>query len=848
MFFETFTQDVRIGVRMLVKERSFCALAILVLALGIGGVATMFSVVNATMLRGFSYPNAKRLAGVQVINVTDATQRTANINGFGSQIFMLDYEEMIKEQKSFEYLAGYINGSTVNMTIDGNPQRFTGAYVAQDFFRALGVGPIMGRDFTAEDNKPGAEKVALISHRLWRNSFGALPNVIGKTVNINGKSATVIGVMPPGFNFPLNEDVWLALYNEFPPLPRSTQTQNAPTVAVLGALREGVTVEQAQAEFTTFAKRLAATFADTNKGFDTARVQPLIKSFLSVAIEKQLYAMLGGCFAILLIACVNVMNMQFARATLRAKELAIRSSLGATRCRLIRQMLTESLVLAVLGAAAGILIAFYATDYLQAVTHAQDNPIPGYIVFNIDGTVLAFAVTMAILSAVASGFVPAWIASRSSAVESLKESGRGNTSRSINVITRTLVGVEILISCVLLIAALLYAQAVAHQQHVDYGYDTTAIATARMGLMEGSYPTAESRKLFLRRLLQELRANPAYESVALSNRLRMTFSGAAKIEIEGRTYRDDDTDRPFANFEQVTDRFFETLGSRIREGRDFNDDDVDTKLPVAIVNAAFAQKYFGNASAIGRRFRTVVNGGKLFGPWRTIVGVVDTTRMQGPFSNPNVDDTGFYVPYFSPVTGPVVNGPVKQQFSTIVIRPRGGAARVSATLAKLQGEVSKVDPNLPLYFVGSAKYNLDSFLGPQRILAAMVSIFGLVAIVLASVGLYGVTSFSVNQRTQEFGIRMALGANQRRIMSMVLQQGAWQYAIGAVFGVVITLALAFGVGTQIRQSGQLFDVSPFDAPTYLGVVVVLGIVAFVATIVPARRATRVDPMIALRAE
>lgn len=848
MLLETFAQDVRLGVRMLLKEKSFCALAILVLALGIGGVATMFSVVNATMLRGFSYPNAPRLAGVQVINVTDATQQTANINGFGSQIFMLDYEEMRKEQKSFEYLAGYINGSTVNMTVDGNPQRFTGAYVTEDFFRALGVGPIMGRDFTTEDNKPGAEKVALISHQLWQNSFGSSPNVVGKAVNINGKPATVIGVMPPGFNFPLNEDVWLALYNEFPPLPHNTQTQNAPTVAVLGALRPGVSFIQAQAEFTTFAKRLATAFPDTNKNFDTARVQPLIKSFLSTAIAAQLYVMLGACLAILLIACVNVMNMQFARAALRAKELAIRSSLGATRWRLIRQMLTESMVVAVLGAVAGILIAFYATDYLQAATHTQDNPIPSYIVFNIDLNVLGFVVAMTVLSALVSGFVPAWIASRASAVESLKESGRGNTSRSINVITRALVGVQILGSCVLLIIALLYAQAVVHQQHVDYGYDTSAIATARMGLMEGSYPTAESRKLFLVRLLRELRTNPEYASVALTNRLRMTFSGAAKIEIEGRTYRDDDTDRPFANFEQVTDRFFETLGTRMLEGRDFNDDDVDTKLPVAIVNAAFARKFYGNQSALGRRFRTVVNGGKLFGPWRTIVGVVETTRMQGPFSNPNVDDTGFYVPYFSTVTGPVIDGPVRQQFSTIAIRPRGGAAQVANVLAKLQREVSKVDPNLPLYFIGSAKFNLDSFLGPQRILASMFSIFGIVAIVLASVGLYGVTSFSVNQRTQEFGIRMALGANQRRIMSMVLQQGAWQYTIGATLGVIITLVLALLVGTQLKQTGQLFDMSPFDPPTYIGVVLVLAVIAFAATIVPARRATRVDPMIALRAE
>jgi putative ABC transport system permease protein len=287
---------------------------------------------------------------------------------------------------------------------------------------------------------------------------------------------------------------------------------------------------------------------------------------------------------------------------------------------------------------------------------------------------------------------------------------------------------------------------------------------------------------------------------------------------------------------------------KLLEGRDFNTDDGDMKLPVAMVNTAFVQKHFGNQSALGRRFRTVVSGGKIFGPWRTIIGIVQTTRMQGPFSNPNVDETGFYVPYFSAATGPVLSGPFPQQFSTILIRPKGGAARVNALAGTIQREVNKVDPNLPLYFVASAKENQNAFLGPNRIFAAMFSIFGVIGVVLASVGLYGVTSFSVNQRTQEFGIRMALGADHNRILSMVLRQGAVQYAVGAALGVGFMLMIAVFLGQALKQSGQLFDVSPFDPATYLSVAVVLAVVAFIATIVPARRATRVDPMIALRAE
>jgi predicted permease len=848
MFIESFFQDIRVGLRVLIKEKSFCALAIAVLAIGICGVATMFTVVNSTMLRGFSYPNAARLAGVQVINVSDPTQCTANANGFGSQIYMLDYEEMLQQQQSFERLAGYINGSTVNMTIDGAPQRFTGAYVTPDFFRALGVGPILGRDFVAADNQPGAEKVALISHELWQNNFGGSPAVVGKNVRVNGKSATVIGVMPAGFKFPVNEQLWLPLYSEFPPQPRNVRTASAPTIAVLGLLKPGVGLDQANAEFTAIARRLATAFPDTNKRFDTALIEPLIKTFLPPAITGLLWTMLGFCFGILLIACVNVMNMQFARAALRAKELAVRSSLGATRFRLIRQMLTESLLLAVIGATLGVGLAFYATDYLQAATHNQANPIPAYIVFDLDARVLAIVVFATVLSAIVSGLVPALIASRASATEALKDSGRGNTSRAITLITRGLVVFQIFVTCILLIGSLLQAQSIVRQQHIDYGYDINALLTARMGLMDGDYPTPESRKIFFDRLLREMRALPGVEAAALTNRFRMVFSGSGKIEIEGRSYKPDDSDRPNANFEQVSEGYFATLGARIAEGRDFTADDTDAKLPVAIVNAAFARKYFGRESALGRRFRTVDNGGTRFGPWRTIVGVAQTTRMLPPFNLPQLDETGFYVPYFSSVFGPVQDKPFPQQFATLVLRPRGGAVQTHPLAATLQREVNKVDPNLPLYFVGTPKENQDVFIAQNRIIAGMFSIFGVVAVVLASVGLYGVMSFSVNQRTQEFGIRMALGADHRRILKMVLHQGAVQLVLGLVLGLGLSLVIGIVIRDALAQVGTLFGVNPTDPFTYASVALLLTAVSLVATLIPARRATRVDPMIALRAE
>ena len=849
MILETFVQDLRVGARVLVKEKTFCVLAVTVLTLGICGVASMYSVVNGTMLRGFSFPNAARMAGVQVI---DVTQRNANANGFGGQIFTLDYEAMLEQQKSFDMLAAYINGATVNVTIDGRPQRYTGAYVTADFFRILGVAPLTGRDFATADNRPGAEKIAIISYELWQRDFGGGRDVVGKSVRINGKPATVIGVMPPGFAFPVNEQLWLPLYGEYPPTPRNDRNAQGNTPAVLGLIKRGVSFDQATAEFTGFARQLAQAFPDTNKKFDTALIEPLIKTFTPPNIQGLLWTMLAFCTGILLIACVNVMNMQFARATLRAKELAIRSSLGATRIRLIRQMLTESLLLALLGAAAGVGLAYWATDYLTATLHNSENPIPAYMVFDIDARVLAFVVAATLFAAVGSGFIPAWLASRANAAEALKESGRGNTSRSVSVITRGLVILQILVTCLLLVGALLQLKSILRRNQIDWGYDNGGVLSARMALMEGNYPTPEARKLFFDRLVRELRADPEFEAAALTNRFRMSFTGTSRVEIEGQPYKTDE-DRPNTNFEQVSEGYFDTLRVRILEGRDFTSDDSDGRLPVAIVNAAFARKQFAHDSAIGRRFRTVGNNGQLFGPWRTIVGVVPTIRMLGPFNNPLVDDTGFYLPYFSTVFGPAQAAPATQQFATVIVQPRGsaGPARNGLTRAAtlgpaLQREVNKVDPDLPLYFVGTAKDNQESFLGVNRVIAIMFTVFGAVAVILAAVGLYGVMSFSVSQRTQEFGVRMALGADRNRILQMVLGQGAMQLGVGLVAG----LGLTATIGALFRDGieNQLFDISPHDPLTYGSVALLLTGVAFVATIVPAIRATRVDPMIALRAE
>jgi putative ABC transport system permease protein len=834
---ETFLRDVRIGLRVLVKERAFCSLAVIVLALGICGVTTMFSVVNGVMLRGFSFPNADRLASASFI---DPTSR--NFFGVSGQISSMDYQELLPEQHSFELLAAYLNGSTVNVTVNGHPQRYTGAYTTENFLRVLGASPMLGRDFTAADNTPGAEKVALIGYGIWQRDFGGASDIVGKSMRINGKPATIVGVMPKGFAFPTNEEIWIPLFSEYPPRPRKDPAAISP--AIMGLLKPGIPPDQAAAEFTTLASRFASAYPDTNKRFTAGQVEPLIKTFTPRPLRGTLWTMLGFCVGVLLIACVNVMNMQFARATLRAKELAVRSSLGATRATLVRQMLTESLLLASIGAAIGIALAYGSISWLTATVHNVDTPPPSWITFDVDGVVLAVTVGATLISAVVSGLLPAWMSSRANTVEVLRDGGRGSTSRTVNVISRGLVVLQIVVTCVLLIGSLLQVRSILKQETVDYGYDTNGIMSARMGLMEGAYPTPQARKLFYDRLVDSLGRDPEFAATGLTNRFRMVFAGNGPIEIEGRNYIED-RDRPQANFEQVSGGFFGVTGQRIVEGRTFTGDDLDARLPVAIVNAAFVQKHYGNESAIGRRFRTVDANTKQPAPWRTIVGVVSTVRMAPPFNLPNVDESGFYVPFYSPFTGPVQPEPFVNQFATVVVKPRPGQ-RADALANTLRRDVAKIDPDLPLYFVGTPASQFDVFISQIRIIATMFSIFGLVAVVLASVGIYGVMSFSVNQRRQEFGVRMALGADSGRIVTMVLRQGVTQVALGLFFGFGLALLLATAMANGVQST--LFGVTARDPLTYSAVFAVVTIVSMTATLVPARRATRVDPMIALRAE
>lgn len=830
MFLTSFFQDVRIGLRVLFKEKTFCLLAVTVLALGICGVTTQFTVVNAFVLRGFSFPNSEQLMNVGFVD--PQANDNQNNNGAGFIPSAQDYEDLRAVQQSFVMMTGYLNGSTINVTYKNSPQRYTGGYVTEDFFRILGVSPILGRDFTAEDNKPGTEKVTLLGHEIWQRDFGGDPNIVGQSIRINGKAATIVGVMPKNFKFPVAEQLWVPYYNEFPLKPREDPTSLG--LQIIGRLKPNVSIDQANAEYIELARRLAREYPKTNGQLVSASVQPLLNSFTGPQLRQTVYAMLGAVIIVLLIACVNVMNMQFGRAALRAKELAIRGALGATRWRIVRQMLTESLLVATLGAVVGVLMAYWAVGLLVRATSALPFPLPYWVTFTIDGPVLAFTIGITLVATMVSGLIPALLSARANPAEVMKEGGRGNSSRLVNALTRVLVIGQIALTAALLIAATLQIKSVRNQVTLDYGYDEDGVYSARMGLFEGDYPTPEARQQFFVRALRGLRNDPAFETASMTARFRMTFANFGQYEVDGKTYVTD-RDRPRGNSEAVSDGYFASLGLKILEGRDFTIEESDAKQPVAIVNTSFVRKYYGNESPIGRRIRQ-------FNPaqqeeWRTIIGVVPDTLMQGPF-NQQTDSAGFYIP--------LLGVPPAPQFVTVVVRPRPG--QTAESLAPALGKaVAALDSNLPIYFGGTPARLHDDFLGINRLTATLFTIFGVAAVMLSSVGLYGVMSFSVNQRTQEFGIRMALGADAPRILRMVMTQGAWQLAIGLAIGVGSAALLLGVIGGEALQN-FLFKVNTLDPLVYGAVAALLSAVAALSCYVPAQRATRVNPIVALRAE
>ncbi len=816
-------QDFRLGFRLLLKERGFTFLAAAVIALGICAVATQFSVVNALLLRGLPFPEPQALYSIERA-VPDNTPGDRGVP-------QADFDEWREQQKGFEDLAGFLTGSTVNATIGTQAIRFTGAYVSPSFFRLLKVRPARGREFTDADNDSSAPKVAIVSHELWQREWGGAADILGKEFRVNGKPATVVGVMPPGFVFQGNEQLYLPVYGEFD--HRGRKRNEGTTLGVLGRLRDGVSLDQATAEFTTIARRLAVAYPDTNKDFTEVKLRPLQQTIFGGDGANLMWVMLGAVVAVLLIACVNVMNMQFARTTVRAKEIAVRTALGASPGRVLRQMLCESLVLAALGGGLGVLLSLWTVDLTWAANLRLPFPLPTWMQFRLDPAVLAVVAGCTVLAAVVSTLIPAWIAARANPHLALKDGGRGNSSRLAVRLARGMVVVQIALTCALLVATLFMVRSIWNQQRVPLGYDGNAVLTARMGLFVGDYPNPADRQLFYERTLRALRERREFSEAAMTDRFRLMFSEWTPMRAEGTAY-ERDKDVPRAWSAAMSDRFLPALGLSVLEGREFLADDRDDKLPVAVVTATFAQKFFPGRSAVGQRIRS---GEESQGrPWRTIVGVVPDMLMQGPFDKDR-DGAGMLVP-LTTVTD--------ANFMSIIVRPREAGRAPLALAGALREEMAKLDANLPLYFISTPSITLDELLAGQRLMTSLFVVFGGLAVVLSGAGLYGVMSFAVSQRVPEFGIRAALGAMRSNLLGIIFREGGRSVSIGLALGLLAAGGALWMWGQAVRNF--FFRVSLTDPLIYLGVATMLALVAAVACLVPALRASRVSPVVALRAD
>lgn len=822
-------RDIRYGIRIMLKHPGFSGMAVLALALGIGSVVTMLSVINGAIWKGLPFDDPQELAFIARLN--------ENRDEWDRAIPYQDLEYIKGRQTSFEGLAGYFGG-TVNVSYEGNPMRYTGSRISSNFLDLLGARPILGNGFTAAQDQVGAAPVILLSYGVWRGQFGGDPSVVGKPVRINGALGEIVGVMPEGFAFPTQDDVWVPLgssHNWDDP-----ERANDYNLNVFGRLNQGVSYDQATAELTTFLTQLSEAFPERNERYHTGSVEPFAPAILGDWQIRLMWIMTAMAGFVLLIACLNVANLLLARSTLRMKELAIRSSLGASRSRIMAQLLVESVTLSAVGALIGIGLSRWATSALM--NYSATLNMPFWFDFGIDLRILVFVVGITALSGIASGLVPALRASKANVNHLLKDDTRTGTSRGLKLFSHSLVVVQVAVSCVALIGAALMMRSVTNIMETEMNFDTGAVYTARMGLFEGDYPTPEERYNFFTTLKRNLESRPEIASASLYGRYRWDLIGVdwGRPERESTEPKEFE-DLPFSTYEYVSWDYFETLGIDF-QGRSFTELDCqDDAAPVAVVNEALAETLFPGEDPIGQRFRRApwpqeiahaANPADVQMPWLTIVGVAPNMAAQGLGNTTGAEGRHYFLP---------LRPGEARTFMTIAARPQGTLDPLKLA-ASVREEVVKLDPNLPLYATGTPAMIIEEDTAFRRVIANIFKIFGGLAVFLASIGIYGVMSFSVNQRIQEFGIRAALGAIPRNILKLVMQGGFVQLLVGLVVGLVV----AFFATRSMQQ--MLYGVTNNDPLTYVMVSLLFSAVALTAVFFPARRAAQVHPAQALRNE
>jgi putative ABC transport system permease protein len=808
--------DVRFALRMLLKDRWFTAVAAITLALGIGANTTVFTLVNAVLIRGLPFEDTDR---IMAIGTQDLRNRDRGVS-------YLDYQDWREATPGFTTTAAFIGG-TMNISDEGRaPERYQGQFVSSGMFRLIGVKPVLGRDFLLEDDRPGAA-VVLLSNGVWKNRYGSDPNILGRTVRVNSVPSTIIGVMPEGFQFPNNADAWQPLQLSAGLLDQKRDQRN---LNVIGRLAPGVNLEQARQQLSTVTTRLAGEYPGTNKDIRPT-VVPYSTRVNGGPIRLMFLSLLGAVGFVLLIACANVANLLLARAADRSREISVRMSLGATRWQVVRQLLIESLMLAIIGGVLGFAIAIVGVRLFDAAVADPRLGKPYWIQFTMDGRVFAYLAAICLGTAVAFGLAPALHVSKTNVNEVLKEGGRGaGGAFRARRWTSVLLVTELALTLVLLAGAGFMMRSFLALYRFDVGVDTAHVTTMRLNLSGQKYSTPEARLAFYRRLEERLAAISSFPSATIASTFPMAGGAPRLFAIEGRPVEAGQT--PPTVVTLLTGRTYFDLFKLPIRGRAFTDADGAAGQEVAIVNERIVAMYFPNEDPIGRRIRLTIpddsSAASVAPPWATIVGVTKNVRQTNPQDNPDPNPV-VYRPYRADPIGAM----------TLLVRAPGDAAAVTPVLRE---EVRALDADLPLFFIQTIDENLALQRWPYRIFGSMFAIFAFVALVLSAVGLYAVTAYSVAQRTQEIGVRMALGAQEAQVLWLFLRQAVVKLAIGLAIG----LAGAFGVGILLRSF--LVGTGSRDPITLASIALMLAAVSLGACYWPARRATRLDPATALRYE
>jgi putative ABC transport system permease protein len=809
---DSLLQNIRFAVRSLRKSPALTASVVLTLALCIGATTAIFSVVYAVLFRPLPFREAGQ---IQIVRTTwkDLTSSFSAGN----------WADVNRQQRSFQY---FVPGHSESFNLAGAeaPENVDGARVGADYFAMLGVQPALGRTFLAEEDAPGRGDVVVLSDALWRRRFGADPGVIGRELRLDGRPHRVVGVMPASMDYAVfGEELWL-------PTAFSTERlamHDEHYLAVLGRLKPGVTVSQAEAELRSLAQWLRTTYPKENR--DRGLVMAPFMEELVGDYRPRLFVLLGAVGFVLLIACANIANLLLARGTARSRETAIRAAIGAGRGHLIRQALTESLVLAVSGGLLGLLVGYWGVSLLAAF---GPEDVPRLAQARLDGPAVAFAVGLTLLSGLVFGLAPAIRMAGRLPHEALKEGGRsGSRAGSRDRLRNVLVVGEIAVALVLLTGAgLLIRSAIALNQ-VDPGFDPQGVVAGRVSLPEVAYQTPEQVTRTFQRIEERIAAVPGAAGGALVSTAPLEGGGSNGLVPEGRPL--DISSAINSQMRLVTPGYFATMKIRLLRGRTFTADDRRGAPLVMVINETLAREAFPGEDAVGKRIACCEPGPGGSPNWKEVVGVVGDVRAQGLDQAPEPE---FYLPM---VQAPAAAWTWTNRTMTVAVRAQGDPISL---MTPLRQSVAEVDPAVPLYNLGTMQGRLVDSLAQSRFSTMLLTVFGAIALLLAAIGVYGVISYGVAQRTQEIGIRMALGARHGDVLAMVVRHGAMLAAVGMVVGLVGALALSGLLSTL------LFRVSPTDPPTFAGGIVVLMAVAVLAAALPARRAARTDPMVALRSE